>query len=111
MSSTLNSVTVLPEGERFDGTGWTAFSTKMKAQFKARGLGGYIDGTISKPSGNPLTTPLPGDTTPNYSMTPSLEEWTYRDGVVTSMLVLNVKNPVGLGLISDGTAVEAWKSL
>jgi hypothetical protein len=35
----------------------------------------------------------------------------HRDAMATALLILNVKNPVGLGLKVDGTAREAVKSL
>ncbi|KAJ7684016.1 hypothetical protein B0H17DRAFT_1225849, partial [Mycena rosella] len=80
-----------------------------------------MDGTITEPSAPTLTvttagntpqrTTLPPDPTPIYSLTPSLEEWHHRDAMAYALLVLNVKNPVGLGLKVDGTVHEAMKSL
>ncbi|KAJ7790066.1 hypothetical protein B0H14DRAFT_3502077 [Mycena olivaceomarginata] len=105
-----------PRREKFDGTGYSGFKTKIKALAKARGLGGYIDGTITRPDAPAAgtaaqTTALPPDPTSIYSLTPSFDEWTHRDAMGVAMLVLNVKNPVGLGLKTDGTATEAMQSL
>ncbi|KAJ7170660.1 hypothetical protein C8R43DRAFT_847165, partial [Mycena crocata] len=117
MSSNSTGVpTVLPDGERFEGTGFKGWELKFMALAKARGLGGYLDGTISCPpapaAGNtPQTTLLPPDATSLYSLNPSREEWTHRDAMATAMILLNVKNPVGLGLKTDGTAAEAMQSL
>lgn len=118
---------MLPDGEKFDGTGYSGFRTKILALAKARGLGGYLDGTIISPAGPqtsatttqgatqtstaPTSIPLPPDPTPVYSITLSHEEFTHRDASAVALLVLNVKNPVGLGLKTDGTAAEALKSL
>jgi hypothetical protein len=59
------------------------------------------------------TTPLPPDNTPIFSKTPSLKEWVHRDSLATSLLllVLNVRDPVGVGLKTNGSVCEAWKSL
>ncbi|KAJ7774165.1 hypothetical protein DFH07DRAFT_733114, partial [Mycena maculata] len=119
MTSNSTGVPLLPDGEKFDGTGYSGFKTKILALAKARGLGGYLDGTISCPPAppapipgtTPQTAPLPPDATSIYSLTPSLEEWKHRDAIATALLVLNVKNPVGLGLKVDGSAGEAMKSL
>jgi hypothetical protein len=87
----------------------------------------YLDGTISKPeetSPTPTITTVPTaeesevattttapESTPWYSLTPSLDEWTIRDAWAMGLLLYNCANPVGLGMSSDGTAAEAWKSL
>jgi hypothetical protein len=118
---------MLPEAEKFDGSGWPAWKTKIIAHIKARGLGGYIDGTIPNPAPTPLDgakeaagpagpiapadMTLPPEPTIVYSRTPSANEWSYRDGITTSILVLNIKDPVGVSLKTDGSACEAWKSL
>ncbi|KAJ7742000.1 hypothetical protein DFH07DRAFT_697939, partial [Mycena maculata] len=116
--SSFTSVPSLPEEEKFDGLislrGW---KTKVVTLAKARGLGPYIDGTLTCPpiptatTGNPTAIPLPPDATPVYSMTPSREEWVYRDACAYALVVLNVKNPEGLGMKRDGSAAEAFKSL
>ncbi|KAJ6531292.1 hypothetical protein B0H19DRAFT_967217, partial [Mycena capillaripes] len=116
MTSNSTGVPLLPDGEKFDGTGYSGFKTRITALAKARGLGGYLDGTIQRPSpptagATAQTIALPPDPTSIYSLTPSLEEWMHRDAIATALLVLNVKNPVGLGLKVDGTAAEAMKSL
>ncbi|KAJ7667301.1 hypothetical protein B0H17DRAFT_990307, partial [Mycena rosella] len=118
MTSNSTGVPLLPDGEKFDGTGYSGFNTKILVLAKARGLGGYLDGTIQKPltsisapGGTAQTTALPPDPTSVYSLTPSLEEWIHRDAFALALLVLNVKNPVGLGLKLDGSAAEAMQSL
>jgi hypothetical protein len=71
---------------------------------KARGLGGYLNGTITSltapdapaAGATAQTISLPPDPTSIYLLAPSYEEWVYRDVVATALLILNVKNPVGL---------------
>ncbi|KAJ7083467.1 hypothetical protein C8R44DRAFT_652188, partial [Mycena epipterygia] len=119
MTSNSTGVPLLPDGEKFDGTGYSGFKTKILALAKARGLGGYLDGTITSPTApaapaagaNAQTISLPPDPTSIYSLAPSYEEWMHRDAIATALLILNVKNPVGLGLKTDGTAAEALESL
>jgi hypothetical protein len=54
---------------------------------------------------------LPPETTVVYSRNPLSDKWDYRDRITTSILVLNIKDPVGVGLKTDGSAYNAWKSL
>ncbi|KAJ7123859.1 hypothetical protein C8R43DRAFT_839457, partial [Mycena crocata] len=107
----------LPDAEKFVGTGFTGWRTKIKTMAKARGLGSYLDGTLPEPpipsatGTTPQTASLPPDPTPFYSMNPSREEWTFRDSMAYALVVLNVKNPIGLGVKLDGSAHAAMKSL
>ncbi|KAJ7607278.1 hypothetical protein DFH06DRAFT_938152, partial [Mycena polygramma] len=119
MSSSSN-VPLLPDGEKFDGTKLLAFKTTLFALAKARGVLAYLDGTMVDPSPTPLpdgttptpeTTTLPPDPTPIYSMTPSPAEYKHRDAFTYAMVVLNSKNPVGLGIKLDGSAYDAMKSI
>ncbi|KAJ6518595.1 hypothetical protein C8R45DRAFT_794839, partial [Mycena sanguinolenta] len=116
--ASLPNVPILPDGKKFDGTKWVTWKPKMTAQATLRGLYGYYDGTIPQPPPAPAAGPgtaatiaLPPDLTPIFSRAPSLEEWTHCDSLATSLLVLNIKDPVGVGLKTDGTAHEAWTSL
>jgi hypothetical protein len=122
---------MLADADKFDGTKWVSFKPKYTASSKLCGLFGYHDRsipcplnpaapTLAEPIGTatttppvpaPITVPLPPDPTPIYSKNPSFDEWNYRDGLATSLLTLNVKDPVGVGLKSDGTAREPWLSL
>ncbi|KAJ7692937.1 hypothetical protein B0H17DRAFT_933580, partial [Mycena rosella] len=100
MTSNPPSVPLLPDGEKFDGTRFPGWQTQIYALAKACGVAAYLDGTLPEPptpAGNtPQTTSLPPDPTP------SREEWTYRDAQAYALVVLNVKNPVGLGMKLDG---------
>jgi NAD(P)H-dependent flavin oxidoreductase YrpB (nitropropane dioxygenase family) len=114
---------MLPEADKFDGMGWVAWKTKISAHIKARGLGGYIDGTIPTPRPAPVDDAenlaanvadliaLPPEPTVVYLRTPLSDKWDYCNGITTSILVLNVKDPVGISLKTDGSACNAWKSL
>ncbi|KAJ7698283.1 hypothetical protein B0H17DRAFT_873497, partial [Mycena rosella] len=82
------------------------FRILIEEHASGKGLLGYVKGMITEPS------PPSGTTTPVatavYSTVPSLEEWTYRDGVAKSLIVTNILDPIGLGVKRDGTAKECW---
>lgn len=42
---------------------------------------------------------------------PTEEEWDQRNAYVLNMITLNVKNTIGQGIKTDGTAADAWKLL
>ncbi|KAJ6571277.1 hypothetical protein B0H19DRAFT_936964 [Mycena capillaripes] len=114
MTSNSTGVPLLPDGEKFDGTGYSGWKTRILALAKARGLGGYLDGTIqapavpaSNPGATAQTTTLPPDPTLVSSLTPSLEEFTHHDAIASALLVLNIKNPIGLGFKVDGSAAQS----
>jgi hypothetical protein len=116
MSSNSTGVLLLPDREKFDGTGYSGYKTKIQALARAHGLGGYLNGTIQKPSlmtagGTAQSTMLPPEPTSIYSTTPSYDEWVHRDVIATTLLVINVKNLVGLGLKVDGSAHKVMQSL
>ena len=81
----------------------------------AKGLLGYIDGEIPKPV--PSSTPVTDTTTaataetPIYSTNPTLDEWIFRDHVARAHIVLNCTNALGLGVVTTGTAKEAYDSI
>ncbi|KAJ7867736.1 hypothetical protein B0H14DRAFT_3441654 [Mycena olivaceomarginata] len=119
MLSTAPGVPMLPEADKFDEMGWAAWKTKISAHIKAHGLGGYINGTIPNPRPDAENLAanvadliaLPPESRVVYLRTPSSDEWDYCDGITTSILVLNVKDPIGVGLKTNGSAYDAWKSL
>jgi hypothetical protein len=94
---------------------YPTFKVLIEEHAASKGLSGYLDGIITKP---PIITVHPGTTatapdtpTPIFSTTPSCDEWTYRDGVLKSMIITNVLDSIGLGLKCDGTATECWDSV
>ncbi|KAJ6452880.1 hypothetical protein C8R47DRAFT_935251, partial [Mycena vitilis] len=99
----------MPEADRFKGLNFTKFNSQLLAGAKARGVVGYLHGTIPKPTG-----PVPyvaTAATPWYSKNPSEEEWEMRDGYTQSMIISNVQNPIGYGIKDSMTAADAYKAL
>ncbi|KAG6858872.1 hypothetical protein C0991_001787, partial [Blastosporella zonata] len=96
--------------DQFTGNNWLKFKTKLTSAARGRGLKGYLDGTLEKPSPNIDALQMPASTWWG-SLTPTPDEWDQRDAFTLSMIALNVDNPTGRGVKLDGNAAEAWKSL
>lgn len=85
----------------------------------SKGLLGYVEGGILKPSPpKPATTtsessstPAAPAATPIYSSTPNLDEWLFRDQLARAHIALNCTNTGSLGVNTTGTAKEAWDSI
>ena len=83
----------------------------------AKGLLGYIDRTIKKPDTNSIPTSLAMDgptiptNTPIYSSNPMYDEWIFHDQLTRGHVTLNCTNVTSLGVVTTGTAKEAWDSI
>ncbi|RDB17165.1 Retrovirus-related Pol polyprotein from transposon TNT 1-94 [Hypsizygus marmoreus] len=111
MSSPSNFL--LPADERFDGSNWVEWKEIIWAAAKQRGVTGYLDGSIKRPR-----VPVEGESpavipTTVYwgSMTPTADEWEQRNAFAQGIVTLNIRNAVGLGVKTNGTASECWASL
>jgi len=102
---------ILAADEKFDGSNWIEWKGTILSAADARGLDSYLNGTITKPADISPGQVAPPATAYWGSETPSPEEWKQRNAYAKGMVVLNVKNPIGHGVKTDGTAAEAWKSL
>ena len=124
MTSQNSNPPVFSEDKKFNGDNFYAFRTLVLTAARARGVIGYLDGTIQKPTETPLPTTIPIEsagsttdtTTPQtatewYSKTPSPEEWEVRDAWALGLLIFNIMNPVALGVVTTKTAADAWTSL
>ena len=129
MTSQNSNPPVFSDDKKFNGDNFYTFCTLVLTAAQARGVIGYLDGTIQKPTGTTLPTTIPivsaGSTTTGsttitttpqaatewYSKTPSLEEWEVRDAWALGLLIFNTLNPVALGVVTTNTAANAWTSL
>ncbi|KIK53183.1 hypothetical protein GYMLUDRAFT_102561, partial [Collybiopsis luxurians FD-317 M1] len=76
---------------------------------QSRGLKGYLEGTIVKLTAMSLiSTQTP---TNIFSKLPLPEEWVSHDAIVTSIIVTNIVDPVGLGVDEDETSAAIWTAL
>ena len=113
------SLTILSEEQKFNGDNLLQWKTNMTQLLASKGLSGYIDGGIQKPG--PESIPLPttpiatiqptASSTPIYPSTPSLNEWKFRDQLARGHITLNCTDVASLGVVTTGTAKEAWDSI
>ncbi|KAE9389134.1 hypothetical protein BT96DRAFT_947107 [Gymnopus androsaceus JB14] len=109
-NSILN-VPTFPEASQLSGQDtWQAFKDRVDLQVQVRGLKGYLDGSIPKPTSAtyvyPAQTPSSID-----SHFPSPGEWIQRERMVASIIYLNCTNPVGIGIEKDDSAHKTWQYL
>jgi hypothetical protein len=111
------SLTILSEEQKFNGENLLQWNTNMTQLLASKGLSGYIDGRIQKPGPESIPLPTtPGATsqqasTPIYSSNPTSDEWIFRDQLARGHITLNCTDITSLGVITTGTAKEAWDSI
>src|ERR1700678_360294 len=110
--SGIPSLTLLSEKQKFNGNNLLQWNINITQLLGSKGLLGYIDGNIQKPS--PESLPLPSETTtqhtstPIYSTTPTLDKWNFRDQLARGHITLNCTDVAGLGVVTTGMAKDAW---
>src|ERR1700678_4803073 len=103
--SGIPSLTLLSEEQKFNGNNLLQWNINITQLLGSKGLSGYIDGNMQKPS-----PPLPSETTvqhtstPIYSTTPTLDEWNFCDQLARGHITLNCTDVAGLGVVTTGTA-------
>jgi len=117
MSGGIPSLTILSEEQKFNGENLLQWNTNITQLLGSKGLLGYINGNIPKPS--PESIPLPTSetptipiiTTPVYSSNPNFDEWNFRDQLARGHITLNCTDVASLGVTTTGTAKDAWDSI
>lgn len=131
-----NSISNVPrfsDAERLNGeVTWKAYKGRVLRTCQAKGLDGYLEGTIPRP--NPTVSPVsstststsppnmtsissstPSSTTPVstpiYSPTPSYEEWFMRERWVADVIISNIEDATGTGLDETKRASEIFAYL
>src|SRR5271155_4232490 len=113
--SGIPSLTILSEEQKFNGNNLLQWNINLTQLLGSKGLSGYIDGKIQKP--DPKSPPIPSETpaqytsTPIYSTSPTLDEWNFRDQLARGHITLNCSDVAGLGVVTTGTAKDAWDSI
>ena len=107
MSGSL-TLTILSEEQKFNGENLLQWKTNITLLLRLKGLFGYIDGSIPKP-----TQPSKPDAvaTPIYSSMPSLDEWNFQDQLAMGHIALNCTDVASLGVNATGTAKDIWDSI
>ena len=108
MSLETPTLTILSDEQKFNGENLLKWNINMTQLLGSKGLLGYVDGNITKPTQSPTSTP---DPTPIYSTNPNIDEWTFRDQLAQGHITLNCTDVAGLGVLTTGTAKEAWDSI
>ena len=108
--SGIPTLTILSNEQKFNGENLLQWKTNMIQLLGSKGLSGYIDGKVTKPT-QPTSGTLAPDSTTVYSTQPSYDEWTFRDQLAQGHITLNCTNVAGLGIVATGTAKEAWDSI
>ena len=112
MSSGIPSLTLLSEEQKFNGENLLQWKTHIIQLLASKGLYGYINGETQKPTQSLASgSATPPTSTPIYSSTPTLDEWTFRDQLARGHITLNCTDIAGLGVTTTGTAKEAWDSI
>ena len=125
MMSGMPSLTILSEEQKFNGDNLLQWKTNITRLLGLKGLLGYIDGKILKPTKTEPPTAQPTTSsseqtpavvqaptpTPIYSSTPTLDELIFQDQVVREHITLNCVDIAGLGINTSGMAKEAWESI
>lgn len=105
----------LPDEKQLIGEeNWRPFKCEILFAVQSRGLTGYMDGTIPKPTPRAEDYPgpiYPTTATPPYSPTPYPEEWELRDRLVAGAIVSNITDPIGLGVDETKRACNIWQNL
>ncbi len=109
MSSGTTSLMILSDEQKFNGENLLQWNVTMTQLLGSKGLTGYTDGTILKPT-PPSGTAAP-DPTPIYSSNPNYDEWVFRDQLARGHIMLNCTDVAGLGVKTTGTAREVWESI
>ena len=108
MSSGIPTLTLLSDEQKFNGENLLKWNININQLLGSKGLLGYVNGTIPKPTQSPTSTP---DPTPVYSTNPNVDEWSFRDQLARGHIMLNCTDVAGLGVLTTGTAKEAWDSI
>ena len=107
--STIPSLTILSEEQKFNGDNLLHWKNNITQLLGAKGLMGYINGEILKPAQS--STSESDKVTPIYSTKPTLDEWNFRDQLTRGHITLNCMDVASLGVITTGTAQDAWNSI
>ena len=88
MSSGIPSLTILSEEQKFNRESLLQWKTNMIQLLGSKGLLGYINGTIFKPTlPTESITKTTVVTTPIYSTNPTLDKWVFQDQLVRGHVV------------------------
>ena len=114
-TTTSNNPPIFINKNKFDGTNWIGWSNAITIAARLCSARRYLEGTVNMPTTVNINTiqtdaqdtPLPPEPTPWTSRTPSEGKWEIHDAWTMSLLIYNIKNPVGLGVRMEESAADA----
>src|SRR6266498_1918948 len=83
-----SSLTILSEEQKFNGENLLKWNITMTQLLGSKGLLGYTDGKIVKPT-QPTPDAITPDSTPIYSTNSNFNEWTFCDQLAQGHVTLN----------------------
>ena len=104
-----STTSTFSESDKFNSTNWASWQRLICMMAVSKGAFDYLDGSIKQsPSlsankASPVRTPWDSETS-------SPNEQRVRNAWTLGLLLINTKNPAGLGINIDGTTAEAWTS-
>ncbi|KAE9387819.1 hypothetical protein BT96DRAFT_948090 [Gymnopus androsaceus JB14] len=109
-NSPLN-VPSFPEASQLSGQDtWWAFKDCVELNVQVRGLDGYLDGSIPKPTSATYIYTAQSASSVD-SLFPSPGKWNQRERMVASIIFLNCTDPIGIGIDRGDTAHKTWQYL
>ncbi|KAE9383151.1 hypothetical protein BT96DRAFT_951595 [Gymnopus androsaceus JB14] len=109
--NSLLNVPAFPEASQLAGQDtWRSFKDRVKLTVQVRGLQGYLDGSIPKPTAAMYIYTAQTSSPPD-SQFPSPGEWTQHEHMVASIIYLNSSDPIGIGIERNDTASKTWQYL
>src|SRR5271168_3614931 len=98
--SGLPSLTILSDDQKFNGENLLQWKINITQLLGSKGLLGYVDGSIPRPSPTPDSEPTEvAVSTPVYSSTPSPDEWLFRDQLARGHITLNCTDVTSPALV------------
>ncbi|KAE9387122.1 hypothetical protein BT96DRAFT_1005429 [Gymnopus androsaceus JB14] len=116
MSTNPSNVSIprFPKDNQLDGDrNWHTYKHECILALKARSLLQYVEGKIIQPlqSISQTTQTTTPTQTQIWSSTPLYKEWVAQDATATSIIVTNIRDPVGVGVEDDKSSAVIWKFL
>ena len=116
--SGIPSLMILSKEQKFNRENLLQWKTNIIQLLRSKGLLGYIDGKIAKPTqtdpptDNPTTSKVTAATvTTINSSTPTLDKWIFQDQLARGHISLKCVDIASLGINMSGTAKDAWDSI
>lgn len=114
-SNSSHSITIFLDDCKLNNDNFSDWLDAIVSLIRGKGLEGYLTGTIPRPQSTfhppMIIAPSPVPPTLPTSPFPSVEEWTYQEGYVASLLYQNILNPKAHGIRPMHSALHITTTL